>query len=302
MPLGGSARQAALQADGDVARLIGGDPVGRLDLALPHHRPGLHGGVDLVAGAVEEAGVDEDDPVLHRMDAGRQIGRGAPLLVHHTDLDRVPRQTQQVLDRVEQGVGEGALLGPVHLGFDDIDRPLPGCSGTAPAPFRSCIGDQRGDDGVQHPFGRVRPVGQPHRRRGHQMADVAHEQQRPARQGHRRSVRRGERSDPAPAPASSTVRPCRTSRSARPSSGPASCGRRRSCRRRRRPRRSPPDRRWCSAPTPARRRKSPPDRWRRSDGPDRTRPRYAARCDGTAATARCGPTYWAPDRGSRCLP
>ncbi len=181
------ARQAAGEADGDVARLIGGDPGGGFDVALAHDRPGLHGRVDLVAGAIEEAGVDEDDPVLHRMDTGRQIGRGAALLVHHPDLDRVPRQPQQVLDRVEQGVGEGALLRPVHLGFDDIDRAFPAVA-DGPEALEVVQPDQRGDDGVQHAFGCIRSVGQPHGRRRHQVADVAHEQQGPAGQGHGRSV------------------------------------------------------------------------------------------------------------------
>ena len=118
----GLARQAAGQTDGDIPRLIGRDPGRALDLGLPDHRPRLHGGVDLVAGAVQEAGVDEDDPVLNRVDAGRQVGRGAPLLVHHPDLDRVPGQTQQVLHRIEQAIGEARLLRPMHLGLDDIDR------------------------------------------------------------------------------------------------------------------------------------------------------------------------------------
>ena len=117
----GLAGQAAGEADGDVAGLIGGDPGGGLDVALAHHRARLHRRMDLVAGAVEEAGVDEDDPVPDRMDTGREVGGCAALLVHHPDLDRMPRQPEQVLDRVEQGIGEGAFVRPVHLGFDDID-------------------------------------------------------------------------------------------------------------------------------------------------------------------------------------
>ena len=38
------------------------------------------------------------------------------------DLDRVARQAEQVLDRVEQLVGERDFLRPVHLRLDDIDR------------------------------------------------------------------------------------------------------------------------------------------------------------------------------------
>ena len=43
--------------------LVGRDPRAGLHVALADHRAGLHRGVDLVAGAVEEAGVDEDDAV-----------------------------------------------------------------------------------------------------------------------------------------------------------------------------------------------------------------------------------------------
>ena len=184
----GLAGQAAFQADGDVARLIGGDPGGGLDVALAHHRTGLHRRMDLVAGAVEEAGVDEDDPVLHRMDTGREVGRGAALLVHDPDLDRMPRQPQQVLDRIEQVIGEAALLRPVHLGFDDIDRAFTTVTDRA-KPLQVMHPDQAGDDRIQHALGRIRSVRQSHRRGGHQVADVAHEQQRTARQGHGRSIR-----------------------------------------------------------------------------------------------------------------
>jgi hypothetical protein len=59
-------RQAAFEADIDVAILIGGDPGLCLHVALADHRAGFHGGVDLVAGAVEEAGVDEHHAVLRR--------------------------------------------------------------------------------------------------------------------------------------------------------------------------------------------------------------------------------------------
>jgi hypothetical protein len=65
--------QAAGQTDLDIAFLIGGDPGRALDLALAQHGAGLHRGVDLVAGAVQEAGVDEHDPVAHGMDAAARL-------------------------------------------------------------------------------------------------------------------------------------------------------------------------------------------------------------------------------------
>ena len=183
----GLARQAALQADGDVARLIGRDPVAGLDVGLAHHRTGLHGRVDLVASAIEEAGVDEDDPVLHRVDAGGEIGGCAAFLVHHADLDRVAGQGQQILDGVEQPVGESGLVGAVHLRLDDIDGSR-GAVAEAAQPFDVIESDQAGDDRVHDPLGRLGPVGQQDGGRRHQMADVAHEQQTAALQGHGRAV------------------------------------------------------------------------------------------------------------------
>ena len=49
------------QADIDVPVLVGLDPGLRLHVVLADHGAGFHRGVDLVAGAVEEAGVDEHD-------------------------------------------------------------------------------------------------------------------------------------------------------------------------------------------------------------------------------------------------
>jgi hypothetical protein len=60
------AAQAALQAHQHVAALVGLDPGAGLHVALAQHRAGLHGGVHLVAGAVQEAGVDEGHAVGRR--------------------------------------------------------------------------------------------------------------------------------------------------------------------------------------------------------------------------------------------
>jgi hypothetical protein len=60
------ARQAAFKADVDVPVLVGGDPGGAFHVALADHRAGFHRGVDLVAGAVEEAGVDEETRASQR--------------------------------------------------------------------------------------------------------------------------------------------------------------------------------------------------------------------------------------------
>ncbi len=90
------ARQSASEADIDVAILIGDDPGLRLHVALAHHRPRFHRGMDLVPGAVEEAGIDEGDPVLRRADALLEVDRGAPLLIHDAKLHGVLRQAQRL--------------------------------------------------------------------------------------------------------------------------------------------------------------------------------------------------------------
>src|SRR3546814_4980781 len=81
-----------------VAVLVRRDPVRRLHLALGDHRPGAHRGVNLVARAVEEAGVDKDDAVPHRFDAGGQIGAGAALRSeeHTSELQSLMRTSYAV--------------------------------------------------------------------------------------------------------------------------------------------------------------------------------------------------------------
>ncbi len=57
--------------------------------------------MDLVAGAVEEAGVDEADALGGVLDAGLEVDRGAALLVHDADLHGVFRQSEHLLDFAE---------------------------------------------------------------------------------------------------------------------------------------------------------------------------------------------------------
>ncbi len=135
--------------------------------------------MDLVAGAVEEAGVDEHHPVLHLADHGGEVEAGAPLLVHDPDLEAVAGKPEQVLCAVEQAAGEGGFLGSVHLGLDDIDR-----AGRAVGARAAQIVERgkAGNDGVGQPFLNVLTV-DPHHRIGHEMPDIAHEHQRPALEG-----------------------------------------------------------------------------------------------------------------------
>ena len=84
--------------------------------------PGLHRGVDLVAGAVEEAGVDEHHAVARGVDAGARLAlvrRSSSMMPIFSVLRGRP---SSVLDAGEELVGEGDLLRPVHLRLDDVDR------------------------------------------------------------------------------------------------------------------------------------------------------------------------------------
>src|SRR5699024_10492485 len=95
-----------LQASVDVVVLVSDLPRCGLQVRLANHWTGQHGGVDLVTGAVQEAGVNERQALLNLCDAGIQVGGSATLLIHHTDLQGEARQVQQVLHSCEQLVGE----------------------------------------------------------------------------------------------------------------------------------------------------------------------------------------------------
>jgi hypothetical protein len=111
------AGQAAGEADIHVVVLVRLDPGRAPHLVLAQHRPRLHGGVDLVAGAVEKAGVDEHDAVRRGGDAGLEVDRGAPLLVHDAHLEGVAGEPQHVLDAAESSSANATSSGPCILGF-----------------------------------------------------------------------------------------------------------------------------------------------------------------------------------------
>ena len=172
-----TAPQTARQAGVDVEVLIGVHPARGFHLALADHRPGLHGGVDLVAGAVEEPGVDEHDTLRGLRDAGGEVHRRAALLVHDADLESVGRQAEELLDAAEQLGGERDLVGPVLLGLDDVDRPTAAVA--ALVALRDPVhARQRGDQRVEDPLGELVALGVQDRGVRHEMADVADEQHR----------------------------------------------------------------------------------------------------------------------------
>ena len=167
--------KAVLEANADIACLVGLEPGGILHLALTHHRPSVHRGVDFIARPVEEAGIDEDDAVLHRLDTGGKVRAGAAFLVHDADLDRVTRQVEQILHRVEQVIGEGAFFRPVHLGLHDVDRALAAVPILA-KPRDVLRRNRAGHHCIENAFGNF-PIIPAHGGIGHQMADVADEHQ-----------------------------------------------------------------------------------------------------------------------------
>ena len=177
----GFAGQAALQAGLDVAGFVSGNPFAGFHVAFAYHRARLHGGVHFVAGAVEEAGIDEDDAVGSRLDARGEVGRGAAFFVHDAHFQGVRRQFGQFFDGGKQFVGKADFFRAVHFGFDDVNA-------AAAAVFVfAAVQVERGDEGghhaVQDAFGDFFAFGIQYGGRGHQVADVADEEQRAAGQG-----------------------------------------------------------------------------------------------------------------------
>jgi hypothetical protein len=165
--------QARCKALIDIVVLIGAEPFGLPHGRLGNHGAGLHRGMNLVARAIEKAGIYERQPVLHRAHAGAQIDRGAPLLVHDADLDRMGRKAQCRFHPREQQVGKSDLGWAMHLGLDDIHAAGPRIS---QALDLLEIMQGRGDrhHGVEEPLRRLVLAGIEHRIGQHQMADIAH--------------------------------------------------------------------------------------------------------------------------------
>jgi hypothetical protein len=186
----GAPGQAVRQPDIDVAVLVGEYPRLCPHGGLAGHRPGRHRGVDLIAGAVEEAGVDEHDPVPGRVHSGGEVQRGTPLLVHQADLQRVRRQSEQLLHPGEQRDGEGHFLRPVLLGLDDVDRARPAVAAGRAWAEPGQRGE-RGDHGIEYALEDLVAFGIKDGVGGHQVTDVPHEQQRPAGPGERPALRVG---------------------------------------------------------------------------------------------------------------
>ena len=171
-------------------------------LVLADHRPGLHRGVDLVAGAVEEAGVDEHHAVAapRAMHALRlaEVRRSSSMMPIFSVLRGRPSSSST---RPNSVVGERHFLRPVHLRLDDVDRARRGCCAAARC-SQVVHRDQRGDRRIQDALGDLAAVGVQHRVGVHVVADIADQHQAAARQASasppsRRRCRRGPGVQPA---------------------------------------------------------------------------------------------------------
>ena len=138
--------------------------------------------MDLVTGAVEEAGVDEHNALAGGLDAGFQVDGGATLFVHDADFQGVARQAQHVFNAAEQLGGERHLFRTVHLRLNDVDRTGAGVLAAGVA-VQVVHGDQAGDRCVHDAFRHFVAVLVQDRVVGHQVADVANEQQGATVQG-----------------------------------------------------------------------------------------------------------------------
>ena len=181
------ARQSTEQSGVDVPVLIGLDPRRLLHVALADHGSGFHGAVDLVAGAVEEACVDEHDPVLCLADAFLEVDRRAALLVHDADLHGERGQAQCLLDAGEERDGEGHLVGPMHLRLHDIHGARAGVHAAALG-ADVVDGDQRRHHRIQNAFRHLAALRIEDCRIGHQVSDVPHQHERAAVKGQRAAV------------------------------------------------------------------------------------------------------------------
>ena len=168
--------QAGGQADVDVIVLVGGDPLLTFHGRFAHHGASFHGSVDFVTGAVEEAGVDKHHALAGGLDAGFQVDGGAPLLIHDADFQGVARQAEDVFDAGEQLVGERRFCRAVHLRLDDVHRAGAGVVAAGVA-IEVVNGDQAGQQTVHYALRNLEALTVDDGIDGHQVTDVAHEQQ-----------------------------------------------------------------------------------------------------------------------------
>ena len=114
-------RQATLKADIDIEVFICPDPTFAFDKVLAAKRPCFHRGMNFIARAVKKTCVDESNSRFRGADAFFEVHRGASLFVHHTDFHGIGGQSEQALNAAKYFIRKSDFLGPVHLGFYDVD-------------------------------------------------------------------------------------------------------------------------------------------------------------------------------------
>src|SRR5690554_7876888 len=177
----GAATEAAGQTGIHVPVLVGLDPGRAFHPALADHGACFHGGVDLVTGAVEEAGVDEHHALLGGTDTLFQVDGGAALFVHDAHLHGEAGQVEGIFHTAEQLVGKGHFFRTMHLRFYDIDG-AGGRVAEGAVALDIVQRNQGSDHAVHDALGDLVAVAVDDRRVGHQMAHVAHEHQAAALQ------------------------------------------------------------------------------------------------------------------------
>ena len=165
-------RQATFQADVDILVLVSANPRLTLDEILAAKWPRLHRRMDLIACAVQKASVDKGQAVLCCADAFFEVDRRAPLFIHHADFDGVGLQTQELFHLGKNRIGKGHFFRPVHLGFNDIDRPVVRIAQPCAAQ-QIMFADQHGDGRIHQPLRHLLALGIQDGGVGHQMADIA---------------------------------------------------------------------------------------------------------------------------------
>ena len=172
----GVALQAAVQSHIDIPIFVGVYPGLALHGALGGYCAGLHAGMDLVTGSIQEARVDKDHPFPGPVDTFRQIKGGATFLIHDANLEGVWAQPKNLLDTGEHFNRETDLVGSVHFGLNDVHAAFSGVAQGALAP-QVMERTGGGEQGVQYALGDLPVIGSKHRVVGHQVSDIAHKEQ-----------------------------------------------------------------------------------------------------------------------------
>ena len=175
------ALQAAGEAYVDVPVFVGVDPRLALHGAFRRDGAGFHAGVDLITCAVEEAGIDKHHALAGTVNALGEVHCGAALFVHDADLERIARQSEQVLNSSKQRYRQADFVGAVHFRFHDIHR-----AGSRVL-LRALAAEvmertECREQTVHEPLRDFLALGIENRGVGHEVADVSDEQQAAAGQ------------------------------------------------------------------------------------------------------------------------